>query len=69
MIIKTKNSVYTLTQIGKGLILTSTNPKYAGPIEVLSMNVEVGYKALFYRFRHGGIPNVIITSKVVEVKK
>lgn len=72
MIVTTKNSVYTLKDKGDGVFeLTSTNPRYAGPLEVVLLNnpkIGIGFVAL----RVHPIPGrgaAFQTSPVVEVQE
>lgn len=68
MVIITENSTYTLQDMGDGgFIMTSTNPKYAGPVMVRLQQPYVGFSAYMHFLEGPKKGRTLITSVVKSV--
>lgn len=69
-IIYTRNSVYTLKDMGDGgFLMTSTNPTYAGPVMVKLEEPPTPNVSVYMRFLEGRRKGRhLITSRVVRVE-
>lgn len=65
----TRNSVYTITEVGDDKIMTSTNPKYAGPFTIGRFWVTMGRGAVIQIPSEERPNRTLFTSEVLSVER